>query len=372
MPRKTSNRLLIANRGEIVCRIARTAQRLGWTADRGLLRRGSRRAACARRGRGVLPGAVPGGPKLSRPGARDRSGAARRRRRGASGLWVSVGECGFRASLRRCGIDLRRSAAGGDSRHGLEERLQGGHGGGRGAGGSGLSRRRTIGRAAGRRGRARRISVDHQGERRRRRQGHAGGALGRRGRRRPSSRRSVWRAPRSATTGCCSSAISEGAARRGAGVRRRPRRHRGACSIAIARCSAGIKRSSRRRRRPACGRKFASAMAQAADHGGACGRLRGRGHGRVPARRGAELLLHGNEYPAAGRASGHRTHHRHRPGGMAAADRPRRAAARGSRSKSPSAAPPSRRGSMRRIPRTTICRASGEFRTCAGRRRGPV
>ena len=37
-----SNRLLVANRGEIVCRIARTAQRLGWTtiavysdADRG-------------------------------------------------------------------------------------------------------------------------------------------------------------------------------------------------------------------------------------------------------------------------------------------------------------------------------------------------
>jgi 3-methylcrotonyl-CoA carboxylase alpha subunit len=42
MPRKLPQRLLIANRGEIVCRIARTAQRLGWTviavysdADRG-------------------------------------------------------------------------------------------------------------------------------------------------------------------------------------------------------------------------------------------------------------------------------------------------------------------------------------------------
>lgn len=42
MPHKSSNRLLVANRGEIVCRIARTAQRLGWTtiavysdADRG-------------------------------------------------------------------------------------------------------------------------------------------------------------------------------------------------------------------------------------------------------------------------------------------------------------------------------------------------
>jgi 3-methylcrotonyl-CoA carboxylase alpha subunit len=42
MPHNSSNRLLVANRGEIVCRIARTAQRLGWTtiavysdADRG-------------------------------------------------------------------------------------------------------------------------------------------------------------------------------------------------------------------------------------------------------------------------------------------------------------------------------------------------
>ncbi len=42
MPKKSARRLLIANRGEIVCRIARTARRLGWTviavysdADRG-------------------------------------------------------------------------------------------------------------------------------------------------------------------------------------------------------------------------------------------------------------------------------------------------------------------------------------------------
>jgi len=42
MTANTSKRLLIANRGEIVCRIARTARRLGWTviavysdADRG-------------------------------------------------------------------------------------------------------------------------------------------------------------------------------------------------------------------------------------------------------------------------------------------------------------------------------------------------
>ena len=56
--------------------------------------------------------------------------------------------------------------------------------------------------------RAHRLPPHHQGERGRRRQGHAGGAL--RGARwaRRSNRRSGSRAPHSATTGCCSSAIS--------------------------------------------------------------------------------------------------------------------------------------------------------------------
>ena len=50
----------------------------------------------------------------------------------------------FAAGLRRGGSDLRRSAGGGDSRHGLEERVQGGDGRGRRAGGARVSRRRAI------------------------------------------------------------------------------------------------------------------------------------------------------------------------------------------------------------------------------------
>jgi hypothetical protein len=39
-----------------------------------------------------------------------------------------------------------------------------------------------------------------------------------------------------------------------------------------------------------------------------------RRHGGVRGRQGPELLLPGDEHPAAGGAPGHREHHRHRPG----------------------------------------------------------
>ena len=55
-------------------------------------------------------------------------------------------------------------------------------------------------------------------------------------------------------------------------------------------------------------------------------RLRGRGDGRVH-RRGRRVLLHGDEHPAAGRASRDRDDHRPGPGGVAAPRRPRRAPA---------------------------------------------
>ena len=56
------------------------------------------------------------------------------------------------------------------------------------------------------------------------------------------------------------------------------------------------------------------------------GRLPQRRHVRVPARPRRQLLLHRAERAPAGRASGHRALHRHRPRARAAADRGRRAA----------------------------------------------
>ena len=55
-------------------------------------------------------------------------------------------------------------------------------------------------------------------------------------------------------------------------------------------------------------------------------RLRDRRHARVPARRGQELLLHGDEHPHPGRAHGDRGGVRHRPGSRADAPGGRRAA----------------------------------------------
>ncbi len=173
-------RLLIANRGEIVCRIARTARRLGWTtiavysdADRGAQHV---RAADEAYHLGASP---PAQSYLDQARVLDAA-----RRAGADAVHPGYGflseNADFAQACARCGLDVHRSASGGDTRHGLQERREGGDGGGRGAGRSGLPRQRAIARASPGRGRASGLSADHQGERRRRRQGHAGRAQRRR------------------------------------------------------------------------------------------------------------------------------------------------------------------------------------------------
>ena len=96
---------------------------------------------------------------------------------------------------------------------------------------------------------------------------------------------------------------------------------------------------------------------------GARGRLRRRRHGGVH-RRGRRLLLHGDEHPPAGRAPGHRDGHRPGPGGVAAprgggrgaaalagAPGPARARDRGARlRRGPGARLPSRGGPPRAPP----------------------
>ena len=96
---------------------------------------------------------------------------------------------------------------------------------------------------------------------------------------------------------------------------------------ASAACSAGTRRSSRRRRRPCSRTRLrASIGASAVRTAQACGYV-GAGTvefivaGDAP----DDLLLHGDEHPAPGRAPGHRAGHRHRPGRAAAAGGLRRA-----------------------------------------------
>jgi propionyl-CoA carboxylase alpha chain len=57
-----------------------------------------------------------------------------------------------------------------------------------------------------------------------------------------------------------------------------------------------------------------AAMGEQAVAAGQGGAVPERRHGGVRGRQGPELLLPGNEHPAAGGAPGHREHHRHRPG----------------------------------------------------------
>ena len=92
--------------------------------------------------------------------------------------------------------------------------------------------------------------------------------------------------------------------------------------------------------------------------GGAGGRLRRRGHGRVPVD-GARVLLPRDEHAPAGRAPGHRDDHRPRPRRVAAARRRRRAAAARGRRDHRSAGTRSRRGSTPRTRSAASCRPPG-------------
>ena len=82
--------------------------------------------------------------------------------------------------------------------------------------------------------------------------------------------------------------------------------------------------------------------------GGGGGAVHERGHDRVPARQGRQLLLHGDEHAHPGRARRHRARDRARPGEGADPRRGRRGRCRSPRRTSPSAATPSSAGSTPR------------------------
>ena len=172
-----------------------------------------------------------------------------------------------------------------------------------------------------------RLSGDHQGRRRRRRPRHARGAhRGRAAERRCSMtqtearrrlrqrRRSTWRSSsRSRATSrsrCWPTTTATPST----------------SASATARCSAATRRSSRKRRRPGITAEAARDDRRALRRGLPRDRLPRRRHLRVPLR-GRRVLLHRDEHPPAGRASGHRDGHRHRHRAGADPHRRRRAAA---------------------------------------------
>ena len=130
---------------------------------------------------------------------------------------------------------------------------------------------------------------------------------------------------------------------------------RSTSASATARCSAATRRWSRKRPRPASRAEQRAEIGKVCVRGLPAHRLSRRRHLRVPVR-GRPLLLHRDEHPHPGRASGHRTGHRRRPGARAAADRLRREAVASSRRTSCCAATRSNAASMPRI-RTPSCPA---------------
>ena len=305
-------KILIANRGEIACRIIRTAKRMGIgtvavysDADRDALH-------VAMADEAVRIGAAAGRPELPRHRGDPRCLPQHGGGRGPPRLRVPVGAGGLRRGFGGGGHRLHRPEPGGDPRHGRQDRVEAVRRAGQGLDCAGVPRNPGGCRPCRRGGRGDRLSGDPQGFGGRGRQGHAGGAFGRRGargvragpvgsrlvlRRRPDLRRKVHH--RSA------SYRDPGAGRqaRPCDPPRRARMFDPAPQPEGRRGSALD--AARRRDAPAHGRAGGRALPGR--------RIRFRRDGGIRGRPGPLLLFPRNEHAAAGRASGHRTRDRSRP-----------------------------------------------------------
>ena len=194
--------LLIANRGEIACRIIRTARRLG-VRTVAVYSDADAKALHVRE----ADEAVHIGPSPARESYLvGEKIIAAAKATGAEAIHPGYGflseNAGLRAGGDRCGADLGRAEARQHHRHGPEGRGQEIDGRSGRADHARLSRRGPGPEAAAEGGGQDRLSGADQGGGGRRRQGHAQGRGGGRVRRRACKAASARRPPASATTGC--------------------------------------------------------------------------------------------------------------------------------------------------------------------------
>ena len=194
--------VLIANRGEIACRIARTAKRLGLRTIAVYSQADAKALHVRLCDEAHAIGPAPAADSYLRIDKLIAAAKAVARGLHPSRLRLPLGERRFRASLPRCRHRFRRAAAGGDPRHGPQEQRQGADGEGRRAGGARLSRRSAGAEIPQGESLRDRLSGADQGGGRRRRQGHAPGRPPRRLRRRARRAPCARRKRPSATSAC--------------------------------------------------------------------------------------------------------------------------------------------------------------------------
>ena len=144
-------------------------------------------------------------------------------------------------------------------------------------------------------------------------------------------------APRSATTPSTWRNISATRATSNSRCSATATAMRSTSASATARSSAATRRCSRKRPRPSSRPSSASGWASIVAQGDGRNGLSRRRHDRVPLRE-RRILLHRDEHPAAGRASGDRDDQRHRPGARADPRRPGRGPVGARRTRSTSTA----------------------------------